>query len=539
MRPSRFGSLVLGAVLLTLFAWLALDGRRYWHEVRFLYVATQFDLSETLAGEFNPHQVGAEPDPASAGGFYASKILHILVLKALFALAAPAEAGFLLATFVFFVAVVLALWLLLALFRELLGNERAAWWGVVGALAAPVTPYLAGKLLSEVGALLLTASALLAFALGLRSAGRRSLALTTASGVLLALTALTRIDMIVCFLGFLLAAAIVPPSGIGRSTLGKRAVLALSVAVVGYLGASGLLGIRLTALGSYLQTYLALDIKSTLMSLLGILTFGGPAYLFAALGIWAWTRHSRFFLAWLVVTLIPMIGISSAYMVEPRYLVAGLIPLAGLAGIGLADLGRRLVRTPRPVLAVALVLLLVAAHALVIPLMPYELDGTRLLRLGNEFFLRDPQAVILLPWSYTDYNFLRVMLPGRAVYNVNSPDSSGSPLSNEWRERFEAWYGSGFLEDPRRLDSLLAAHPVFYVGWRKYPPLENAARFSRSIGLGGLARALDDLPLTDHRTTSWLWDDPRYELEQLETRGQYEIYRVLPAADRRRGASGG
>jgi len=82
-RLTKNNYLVLGILgLITL--WLSLDGKHYWHEIRFMYAATQFSMDEILSGVFNPHQVGGKIDEIGAGGFYLTKVMHLVLLKELF-----------------------------------------------------------------------------------------------------------------------------------------------------------------------------------------------------------------------------------------------------------------------------------------------------------------------------------------------------------------------------------------------------------------------------------------------------------------------
>ena len=92
IRVDRY-LLVLLAILSLATLWLALDGKYYWHDIRFLYAASNFSLDEIMAGVFNPHQAWGHIDEISTAGFYASKYLHIILIKGLLSMTADPDAG--------------------------------------------------------------------------------------------------------------------------------------------------------------------------------------------------------------------------------------------------------------------------------------------------------------------------------------------------------------------------------------------------------------------------------------------------------------
>jgi hypothetical protein len=216
-------------------------------------------------------------------------------------------------------------------------------------------------------------------------------------------------------------------------------------------------------------------------------------------------------------------------MIEPRYLVSGLIPLAGLGALG----GEAFFKTGKSfkakkvVAGVALAAVLIVNYVSV-RIMPYELDEPKLVEAVHILQRQSPLAAILLPWAYTDFHFLKSMFPESRIYNVHGDlNADGSnPLAIEWQARLRSWYGDSYLDSPERLRALMEERVVYYVGWRTYMPLENIKRWTKAAGLATLSAKLDALPLQDHLTSSWVWRWPHYRLEWIGHSGPYELYQL-------------
>jgi hypothetical protein len=140
----------------------------------------------------------------------------------------------------------------------------------------------------------------------------------------------------------------------------------------------------------------------------------------------------------------------------------------------------------------------------------------------------DRNASILVPWSYTDYNFLQLVSPDTKIFNVNSPvnPSLDKSIEKVWQTRFQRWYGEQYIFEQSKVDELLKKGPVFYLGWKVYPPVQNVHNIMSAVGWHALVEVLNGLNMTDHRTQSWLWDSPEFNLQYSGRSGQYEYYRV-------------
>ena len=423
--------------------WVAIDGLHYWHDIRFLYSTSKFELTDVLSGIFNPHQAWAPVSELSAAGFYDSKALHLMVLSSVFSFASPHEGGMAMVIFISVllmgISVVLSYWF----FSIILPTKKLAVFAMISLLLAPVVPYLAGKLLSEITSLFLIVFAFLFLTAAQLSRDKNRIFLAAICGVFLTLACLSRADSLFGFVGFTAASIIVPFRQIQRSQVVLTLFIALSVLMIAYPIILKLFGIQLISLSEYFKAFIGAGQKSVVMSLMSIVSFGGFVYIAAGIGLFhSSKRFVYFFSVWLLVVWIPVAAITWHYMVEPRYLIQGLLPLAGLSALGLDVLLNRLfVLTDygRKITVTLLAVLVIGFNYIVVRLMPYELDRPAILSAVREIQSLDSDARILVPWSYSDFNFLRVMLPDASIYNVNSPEVGATELENNllWKRRLQ------------------------------------------------------------------------------------------------------
>jgi hypothetical protein len=160
--------------------------------------------------------------------------------------------------------------------------------------------------------------------------------------------------------------------------------------------------------------------------------------------------------------------------------------------------------------------------------MPYELDRPALLSAVDEIEARSPGASILIPWAYTDFNFLYVMRPSAAIYSVHSPAEPdvSVELVESWHDRYREWYGGRHLTEPSELEELMKRGSVYYLGWHRYPPLEFVERIAERIGFRALVERLRSIELIDHLDASWVVDSGELVRTPAGRIGQYEYYRV-------------
>lgn len=510
--------------------WISRDGNHYWHDIRFLYATLRFSLQEILSGTFNPHQLGGIIDEVSAGGFYLAKVGHLWFLQLLYRAIPPTEGGLVVSEWFSILAMCCSSLMCFQVYSRLLGNREQAWLAACCFMVAPITPYLAGKLLSEVTALFLVTISIWALTMAFGQPKPNGASYAVVSALFLLLAALARLDIVLCFMGLYVALIISSEKKGERLRLLQWGWIISCIFIVGYFGIIHILGMRSEALTRYYFSFVRAGIKSNLMSLLGIATFGGMVYLGVFTAIYHQNRKKlKLLVIWFLIPAGSSVLITSNYMVEPRYMVPALLPLAGLGGLGFEVLLKKVYSLPHKGLLIgALVSAILIFNAVAVRLMPYELNRPSILGAVNRILELDPKSAILTPWAYTDFHFLHVMKPEIPVYNVYSPSHNGKTLLLEktWHERLNNWYGENYIGTPAKLISILETAPVYYLGWRKYPPAENVKKILEFCGLKALSNLVDNLPLTDHLTQSWVWQFPGVRFEPVGKIGQYEYYRL-------------
>lgn len=529
MSPIRL--LILSLAIGVLFIWQSMDSHLYWHEVRFLYASTQFSMNELFSGVFNPHQMGGPIDEIGAGGFYLAKALHIWLLKQLFIHMDPAFGGFTLASWISVLLIGCIMAAAYFLMKRIVDKEIDPLLALFCFVMAPVIPYLAGKILSEITSLLFVTLSILIFTMNLENKSGRFILGSTVCGALLVLAGFCRLDMTIAFFGFLISAILICPGNMNRRKIIQSGSVVTIFFILVYLTTLYYIEVDPYMLTVYFQNFYNLNVKSILMSFFGILSFGGLVYLFAILSVFSENRKtSLFFATWLVLTVSPMIIITMNYMVEPRYLASSILPLCGLGAMGLEWIKNNINWFNKQNMIFVTVGIVMIANTLIIKLMPYELDKSSILKAVNEIKEQKKDAFILVPWAYSDFNFLHIMAKGINIYNVNAPNGSLDSVTNDWKKRIRQWYGDSYIDNNAALRRLLFKGSGFYLGWRKYPPIEILGNFLENIGLKKLARFMESLPFKNHLTESWVWNSPKYHLEFAGKCGQYEYYEVLKAS---------
>ena len=506
----------------------ALDGRLYWHEGRLLYAVSRFTLVELITGEFNPHQLGSTIDTLSSGGYHLTKLLYLQLLDRLVSLPISADAQLILGSLLSLAAIIACAPFIRAIARNIGMAESTANWSAVSFLLMPCTAYLAGKLLSEVTALLPATLALWLWSRCLEPEAKRRTIERVGASILIVVTALARFDMVIVHIGFAVATFAASPREERSRLVRLNASVTLPAAALFIFAIAWTDGSFVSIL-RYLTNYLELTPKSQPMSIFGLLSFAGLVWAFFLFGLMTRTPQRKLLLIWLLVIAIPMVSIVSNYMIEPRYLVATSVPISLLAGIGLHRIFRhRQTRAGRSTV-IGMLMVIPMLNFIPIALMPYEIERDPILRAADTFAAPESDNILLVPWAYTDYHFLRYARPDHNIFNVNTPGGDLRELSPEWMERLRNWYGDRYISDGGRIDELLLTKRLYYSGWGVYPPIHTVAKWSNRLGLNAVRQAIDGLSLLDHRTESWLWNAPRYDFEQRDQFGQYEIYQLYAA----------
>ena len=523
---------LIGLVVLAGTLYAALDGRFYWHDVRFLYANTEFAFSDILRGEFNPHQAWTPVDESGASGFYVSKLLHMFILHTVLGVAGPQEGGVEIAVGIVAGMMLVTVLASFFLFRQLFGSRDQAAIAILFLCLAPVVPYLTGKLLSETSSLMFVVLSVLMFGYSLRENANGNVLLAAISGIFMALAFMCRMDSVIGVAGFIAASLFVPLFTADRVRVLRHAVVALFCALLVVTSTAIIAGVDVGGVWEYFRAFVGAGQKSMAMSFLGISTFGGVVFLPALAGLFSERiPERRFLLLWFLSTFVPMAMLTASYMVEPRYLVQSVVPLCGLAVLGLYRIAGIDDRLRIPSWFLVLAVLAVVLNTVLVKTMPYELDRRAMHQAVDSIMSAQPDAVITVPWSYTDFNYLKLMLPADKVFNVNSyvGDLENDEVRAIWEVRFRKWYGSQYISDYSGLENHLKNGPVYYLGWRYYPPLQNVRSMAGNIGLDYLVDFLENFKMKNHLEQSWVWHSKDLQLDLEGGAGQYEYFRVALA----------
>ena len=524
---------IAGLAIVAGYAVLANDGRHHWHEFRYLYSATFYSTGDLMKGIFDPGPPPVRsPEPVAA--WFVTELFHIYILKQFVSLYGIGLKSYTIIKALYSVMLVIAVGLVGITLRNL-GMSAARALLIAGfVLLSPAAMYLGFKLMGEVPSLLFSAGALALFTEAVQRSRGRQIILSGLAGIGLTLSALSSARMPLLFLGFWVALLFVW----ARRGTRKQIVNAGLVTWITFL-LSWPIGLWL--LGGSFDIYLK--------ALTGFLDFTKPLpmWIFAVfnlglfgMGLWlllplAWLspdeRSRRFFFVWLALSGIPIL-VASVNFMEPRYLVVGVIPFAGLAALGLEALWERIRAwhwSPpmRTVFAAMLVVVIMGGTAAAQRFMPYETDENHLIQAVRSEAPSGSSTVILLPWNYTDFHLLRFLFPEKPVYLVQSPfNQKGEVIQDAvWTKRHVAIYGDRYLPNAKALTPFVE-HRMLYMGWTILPSLQNLHDLLMRMGFQRLATQLEASNFLNHITQSWLWQNPNFPMEELARYGQYRVYEV-------------
>jgi hypothetical protein len=535
MRARRLWIGAAIVLVIAIYVVLANDGRHHWHEFRYLYSATFYSIPELMQGVFDP---GPAPvrTAQQVATWYVTELLHIYVLKQLVTLFGMGLKSYTIIKALYATMLVVAVGLAWKTFRGLGMSLMQSGFTAGLLLISPLAVYLGFKLMGEVPSFFFSACALALFTNGIRRTDFLSRAvLSGVAGLFLALAMLASAKMPLLFLGFWVALLLAwAPAGTRKPIL-KAGIISW----VAFLIAAAVL-FRL--LGG------TVDIYYQAMAAFSGFTKPLPMWMFAifnlglfGMGLWfllplAWLsphqRFRRFFLVWLAFSGVPVL-VTAENFLEPRYLVTAVIPFVGLAALGLETLWDYLralnwSRSLRAVTASILGVFIVGGAAVAQPLMPYESDTNRLIQAVQSEAPRSESVVILVPWNYSDFHFLRFAFPDRPVYLVQSAaNERGEAVQDPvWTHRFAEMYGDHYLASAAAVPPEFSKRRVLYIGWTVLPSLANLHELFISLGLVRLGGYLEASRFRNHMSESWLMYDSRFTMREVSQSGQYQIYEV-------------
>lgn len=532
-RPLLRVALALGAV--TVWLWLAADGRLHWDEPDYLYMGAYLSVPEILAGDYQPS--GIE-------GFTASRIGHVLFLKLVVSLLGPGATSLAVIVTCYLLMLAGLLWITYLILRALMPGAPNPGAAVALYALTPIYVYLAFKTVAEIPAALLASLAVLAFLRSLRSS---SVLWLTVVALALVGVVLTKNNVALLYVSFVAALLLAPDLAYRPGRVVVHAVASGAAAVAIFLAV-------LWTTGLSLDLYFAPAVAATSLfkgepfeaRLLALALEGGPFFLALPLAFLSRRRAgARFFAVWFALATLPLL---LSPRLEERYLVTNFVAIAGLVQLsidGLTPLVRRW-WAARPWVVVAAAGLsgvtLVGSAAVTQMLSMHEVRMDQLrtvLSQLDDSYGRGGYA-LLTPQERTIFLYLRFVSPELPVYTVLTPRPPDHRDAVMWTAFQERYYGSRALHTIDELVALGAVDTV-YVSFDEAFPVANMRRLAEHVLPPALRRVLDQRlakmnPL-DHLGQSWMWNHPQIAFEELFREGHYVALRVEPVSAAASGAS--
>jgi hypothetical protein len=500
-----------------LFLSLALDWRLHQDEPGYLYIGAFLPLDAILAGEFQP--TGIE-------GHYLSRLLHVLLVHAITRVTGPGIFALTVIILIYLVLLLASAWLTFLILAELMPGAAGLRRATLLMAFTPVYLYLAFKTLPETPAFFFSALAALAL---LRSFhGRPALWLGVSCCSLVAV-AFFKNNMALLWIAFVGALLLVPLVPVSRMRLVGHAVIAGGAAL-------GLTLLLLLLAGIELSQYLGVGtalLKRNDPFVVTVLNVGleGGVF-FVALPLAFLSRERRtalFFTTWFVLASAPLFLVFK--FVEFRYLATDLIALTGLICLALeavrpyvSDWWQR-----RRLLAVGLggaaVLTVAGSDGLALAVMMHEVRMDHL----NDVVGRLDRAygrdyAILVPWTLTDFHYLRFAYPDHQVYSVQSIFETSIRSVSWWRGLQDRYYGKQVI---RTFDQLTALNTrLVYLGFEENFSVANLRAILSYVPFFHLESQFQKARFLNHLVLSWMWKDPRVVLSERFRRGYYRVYDV-------------
>lgn len=453
-------------------------GRRMDHhydEFGYVYGAAHYTPYQLAAGEF---------EASNIHGFYNGKIGHMIVLHGLTRLIPPGLTGLHALQAIYSLLVISSVLFLVYFVWRLWGDKTYAVWVGVLAFLAPATVYLMPKLMSDVPALWATMASICGLVVALqspRSAQRWIAILISAAAFVGGL--LSRATSVLLIIGAWTALWVAAP---GRL---RRADILQTILATGVLALAGLLmidawmdlhifqaeGVLITVLHQHMSKHEFLRRFSNAF---------GPQLWLAPIALLAWRRDASktlFFIVWALIGAGPYLLL---HTMEERYVITGIPGVAGLAVLGGRTIWQRMGAPthwfPRALGIVAIAGILGGSNQAIQPKTISEINHSAYAQIMNRIAREYPEHPILVPWTWSDYHFLRLAFPRAPVYLVNSLTFFSSPSSytknaSAWKEAQARWYGQRYLGD---LNALQQAGQPPWIFIDRISKWSNTHRFS-------------------------------------------------------------
>jgi len=510
------------------FLWLALDGAFHWDEPAYLYTGGYLTVKQIFDGDFQPSGIPH---------FYLTRPLHILMVHAVTSVTGPGMAGLIGVVAVCTAALIGFLIVTRLILGELMpGSSRLNTAMAVG-LLIPVVPYLAFKTLPENGALLFSSLAMLLLIKAAKTNGSgRALMLGLGAAISFGLVLWFKGPMLLLLGSGVLAVVICGGPSVGRLRL---IGLTLAAALVG-LGLA-YVGVVLAGIDPSIYTGGVSRVGAEHEPISARLLNNGvePGWFWLALPLALLSPRKREVMvvgAWFLIATVPLALLFPS--MEARYQspnVPALIGLTALALDGIVPWLHRQWQSRRAFAAAGLLLVTVivlGSHKIAIEVMQHEVKALQIQAVLDELdetYGRGDYAV-LTAWPYTDFHYLRFVYPDLPVFTVHSVETiKGLNFSQELMHNSQVkYYEDRIVLGPQQMDRLGGRVPVL-MGFHENFAVANLRSIIATIPGDPLGSQMELMDFYDHFKTTWLWDNPAYDLKEVAKVGHYRVFEVRPA----------
>lgn len=472
-------------ILASFFLILSYDRLHQWDEPFYLYNAAFVPASEYTT-------------------FLTAKYGHLFLLKAFIGVTGTGLGGLFYLDLIYALMVLCFVFVSFMVLRDVMGDKNNALYAAIILMFLPLTLFLSFKTLSEVPALLFVSLSMLSYVSGLKEVHRvRSIFLLLVSGIALFFGTLCRLDASVMFFSFFVAMV-----AIRNDKFSIRKMFSSFVVVCMVFSALILVEIILFNTNPF---YLAFEVNNTWHSpfyanFLRLGYVGGIFSMFLALSLFNYKETDfKFALIWFMAANSPLLILID--YINIRHYYCCIIPFSILVLTGSKELLKIVKRSglaEKPIktgFACLFVLMVVGNTLFMESFMENELDERAHTHLFKEIDTLYDDRIILIPYAFVDYSFLKFAFPDEEVFNVQSIEGT------------EEGYGGDYLGDTASLEQFTDA-TVLYISWRSQR---------------------DHLLFKDEEygtyNYSWITRDPQIKLTKVLEEGdirriRYEVYSV-------------
>jgi Dolichyl-phosphate-mannose-protein mannosyltransferase len=500
--------------------WLAHDGRHHWDEPTYLYEGLYLTPEQIIEGRIQPSGIGH---------FTQGRILHALFVKGVMTAAGDGPSGFHALVAINFLLIVASFVLMFHILRDLLPDLPERRGAAFLVAMSPVILYLLFKVLADNEALfaaLVATYALLELARG----GPKHLGLIAIAG--LAIAALTKNQMVFLPATCWVALVAFPVARINRKRLVLYGVGCGLAAFILTLATLQFLGIALEA---YLASYLGLMESNVPMiaKFVNVATELGALWLLLPFALLTPRRQElRAFGLWFLLAMAPFVFVIDS--IEARHVAVNLVAVGGLLALAIEAIElrwrawQRMTDGTRCAVAVAAVVVLMAANALTLKIMPHRVQLDQMQAMIGTLDARygAGRYALLTSAGYTDFQLIRVLWPEVDARDV----STDTIVFRGHRTRAKALACYTRNRDLHSIEDLRALkRPLVYFGYRQTFAAENLRDILGRVSPRLATRLLGAITLVDRlhtEATAWLWNSPKVRLDPIAESGHYLAYEV-------------